>query len=110
MSRDRKSDVTVSVAQFTETARSFTSSASKENNGKSMKTKMEPPRLNKEQLIRLPDSRKHSLVFDWLTKVADFLRQSNTTQIRSKQDVLVGELEILLACNAAPPVRLVFMI
>ena len=40
--------------------------------------KMEPPKLNKEQLIRLPDSRKHSLVLDWLTRVADFLRQSGS--------------------------------
>ena len=46
---------------------------------------MEPPKLNKEQLIRLPDSRKHSLVFDWLTKVTDFLRLSDTKQIREKQ-------------------------
>ena len=61
--------------------------------------------LKKEQLIRLPDSRKHSLVFDWLTRVADFLRQSDTKEIRAKQDGLIQELEILLACNAAPPVR-----
>jgi hypothetical protein len=66
---------------------------------------MEPPQLNKEQLTRLPDSRKHSLVFDWLTKVSDFLRESDNAQIRKAQDGLIHELEILLACNAAPPVR-----
>lgn len=46
---------------------------------------MDPPKLNKDQLTRLPDSRKHSLVFDWLTKVTDFLRESNNTQIRAAQ-------------------------
>ena len=46
---------------------------------------MDPPKLNKEQLTRLPDSRKHSLVFDWLTKVTDFLRESDNVQIRAAQ-------------------------
>lgn len=46
--------------------------------------------FDKEQLTRLPDSRKHSLVFDWLTKVTDFLRRSDSVQIRAAQ---VYELE-----------------
>ena len=40
-----------------------------------------------------------------MTKVTDFLRTANNAEVRTAQVGLIHELEILLACNAAPPIR-----
>ena len=53
----------------------------------------------------MPDARRHSLVFDWLTEVQDFLRQTDPVIVRKCQPELTKDLDALLLCNAAPPVR-----